>query len=278
MIKNIVFYATIVLIMVFSGDLKAQTESSVLFVAPSRVILSSDQKTTEINVSNKSSEQRRYDITIVDQVMNEDGLTRRVETFDYSASRMLRFVPRRFTLEPGERQIVRVMATREPELEDGDYHSHILFREVPLSLQDKKEMEEQRSNEQTAQFEIKALYGIAVPIIVQSGQINSDISIGEVVYVPSNDGVVDHLAVEFVRTGNAEASGTMRLTYTPRSGESEELGQQWIPIYREVDRVVKRFPLNNKSLAGGKITLSFVKDNKKDEAGNPEVINKEISF
>jgi hypothetical protein len=219
----------------------AQSDSSVLFVAPNRLVIAPNENTTEINVSNKSDIQRRYDITILDQIMTSDGLTQRVDNFEYSAKRMLRFVPRRFTLEPGGRQVVRVMATREAGLADGDYHSHILFREVPLAIQDKKEVEEQRSDN-TVQFEIRALYGIAVPIIVQAGSVVSDIDIGDVSFVPASEGTEAHLAVELVRTGNAEASGSLITRFSKGDLQDHQIAQNWIPIYREVDKIVRRIP------------------------------------
>ncbi|MFN3701505.1 MAG: hypothetical protein ACK4VI_08300 [Alphaproteobacteria bacterium] len=259
----------------------AQSDSSVLFVAPNRLVIAPNENTTEINVSNKSDVQRRYDITIVDQIMTGDGLTQRVDTFEYSAKRMLRFVPRRFTLEPGGRQVVRVMATRESGLPDGDYHSHILFREVPLAIQDRKEVEEQRS-ESSVQFEIRALYGIAVPIIVQAGNVVSDIDIGDVSFVPASEGTQAHLAVELIRTGNAEASGSLITRLSKGDLQDHQIAQNWIPIYREVDRVVRRIPLTSLpqgvTLQGGRVTLELTKDNRVTESGAPEVVTREITF
>ncbi len=261
---------------------RAQEESSILFVAPSRITMKPDENITEINVSNKSSEARRYDLAIVDQVMNEEGMTQRVETFDYSAKRLLKFVPKRFTLKSGERQVIRVMATRTADMSDGDYHSHLLFREVPLAMQDKAAVEEERKNQTAAQFEIKALYGVAIPIIVQKGQVASDISIGEVSYIPASDGAPPHIAVELLRSGNAEASTKLNIRLD-KGGESiPVIKEQWVPIYREVGKVTRRFPLTElpagTSLKGGKILLELVKDNMKNPDGTPAMVTKEVMF
>ena len=61
--------------------------------------------------------------------MTEEGVTAPVESFDLSAKRMIRYVPRQFTLAPGERQTVRVMSRIGPQTEDGEYHTHLRFLE-----------------------------------------------------------------------------------------------------------------------------------------------------
>ena len=270
----------------------AQSESSILFVAPSRVVVPPKENIAVVNVSNRSSEARRYDITVVDQVMTEEGMTRRVETFDYSAKRFLRFQPKRFTLEPGQRQVIRIMAKRPQDIAAGDYHSHILFREVPLSLVDKKQVEKQATDGKT-QFEIKTLYGVAIPVIIQNGEVISDLNLGELSYVPAADGSPAHIAVELQRSGNAEASAILRVKFHREGAEPVALnGEQWVAVYREVDKVTRRIPLTalseGQSLKGGKVVVELVKGAVTPQnVGKPEtvagaenisVVTKEISF
>lgn len=258
-------------------------QSTILFVSPSRVQISSGENVASINVANQSNEERRYDLTVVDQVMNADGLTSREETFEYSAKRMLRFVPKRFTLKPGERQIVRVMARRPDSLTDGDYHSHLLFREVPLGKQSKDDVEAERS-QQKVQFEIRALYGIAVPIIVQKGAISSDLDLGNAYYVPASDGAPAHLAVELNRTGNAEAAGRLYVEWMPTGGgEAVELiNSLWVPVYREVDMLTKRIPLNNLpsgvNLSAGKVVITLVEGADRRDMEGAITTVREITF
>lgn len=280
--KSFITFLTLCFVLLLA-PLSAFAQSTILFVSPSRVQIASDENIASINVANQSEEERRYDLTVVDQVMNEDGLTSRKETFDYSAKRMLRFVPKRFTLKPGERQIVRVMARRPQDLPDGDYHSHLLFREVPLGQKSKADIEAERS-EQKVQFEIRALYGIAVPVIVQKGAISSDIDLGNAYYVPASDGAPAHLAVELERSGNAEGAGRLYVEYVPgEGGEPVEVTPSlWIPIYREVDTLTKRIPLANLpegvNLSSGKIVLTLVEGADKREDEGAVLTTKDITF
>lgn len=255
-------------------------ENTILFVTPSRVIIGSSEDIAVVNVSNQSTEERRYDITMIDQVMKDDGMTQKSDNFEYSAARMLRFVPKRFSLKPGERQTVRVMARRPAGLADGDYHSHMLFREIPVNVKTKEELEAERAAAQAGKstFEIRAIYGIGVPVIVQSGTITSDLHLGNVNYVPASEGVPAHLTLELNRTGNAEAGARLSAQFVPASGDPITIVKGlWVPVYREVDKVTKRIPLDSMPAdsRGGKITLQLTKH---EDAETPEVETKEISF
>lgn len=267
-----------------ASAMPAWAQSAILYVSPNRVTFSSDENIEVLNVSNQSEEERRYDLTVVEQVMTTEGLTQRLDQFEFSAKRMLRFVPKRFSLKPGERQTVRVMAKRPSDLSDGDYHSHLLFREIPVEAKSKAEIEAERSGNGKAQFDIRAVYGVAVPIIVQSGTIQSNLTIEGASYIPASDGAPAHLAVRLNRSGNAEASGRLVATYKPASGKAITLVDNlWVPVYREIDHVIKRFPLNQISggLRGGKVILTLTMQTGKTTAeGAPETVSqtKEIAF
>ena len=254
----------------------AQMESSILFVAPHRLVIDPSEKVEVLNVANKSEETHRYDLTLIDQVMNENGMTLRKDTFDYSAKRMIRFVPKRFTLKPGERQVVRVMVKRPDDMTDGDYHSHLLFREVPLSVQDKQTLKAERAeqnNDKKVSFEIRALYGVAVPIVVQQGKIESDMAMGDASIVPATDKEPAALSISFNRTGNSEAAAQISASFV-KDGTTEAvqlIEPVWIRIYREVSGVTRKIPLKDLpagiKLSGGKLVLTL--DKKESDTVKP---------
>jgi len=101
----------------------------VLFFTPTRVVLNDTDKVEVMNITNLSQITRAYKISFQDQVMTYEGYTTSVDNFEYSAKRMLRFVPREFTLEPGERQTVRIMTRIRPDTKEGEYHTHVRFLE-----------------------------------------------------------------------------------------------------------------------------------------------------
>lgn len=257
----------------------AQMEGSVLFVAPHRLIITPGQRIDTIAVSNKSDRERRYDLSLIDQIMTEKGVTKRLdsnEKFEYSVKDMVTYVPRRFNLKPGESQVVRVKVKRDENLADGDYHSHLLFREVPLTRKDRERLQEERAlAEKTVSFEIRTLYGIAVPIVVQQGKVTSDIGMNDLSLGSANG--KQTVSIGFSRTGNAEASGKLSAEYVKGGGKPVTVIEpQWIRMYREAGNITKTFSLTKlpEGAGGGKLVVRLMRD----EADPSKTITKEISL
>lgn len=223
-------------------------EGAILFVSPHRVVLSPDERTDVVSIANQSDRERKYEMIAVDQVMNENGVTQRKDTFQYSAKRMLRFVPQRVTLKPGERQVVRIMARRPADLLDGDYHSHLLFREVPnkdktAELAGKGVADDavDAAKDKTLSFNIGTYFGVAIPVIVQSGQVESSLAMGNVALAPRLQADAPLFAmVPFTRSGNAEASGFLKIHVLDAAGTSVSSQVVWVRAYREVDAMTRR--------------------------------------
>jgi len=249
------------------GVALAQTEGSILFVSPHRVDIPPDGRIQELNVANKSDVKRRYDLQVINQVMTENGTTERRDDFAYSAEKMLVFRPKRFTLEPGERQVVRVMVKRSKDLADGDYHCHLLFREVPLRNQERDGIK--ATGASGASFEIQALYGVAVPMVVQHGTVNSAMDFISAELVKDERGR-SGVAIEFSRSGNAEAAALLSIVHRV-SGKEDVLisTEQWVRIYREVDKIRRVVGLTlpeGYDLSGGKLILTLTKDPRTPQA------------
>ncbi|MEZ0224940.1 MAG: hypothetical protein ACAH83_10325 [Alphaproteobacteria bacterium] len=264
----------LVAVMALAGIAIAQgMEGSVLFVAPHRLIITPVEKSETINVSNKSSEARRYDLMVVDQVMTPEGVTQRSDNGPYSAKKMLDYRPKRFTLKPGDSQVVRVVVTRPAGLGDGDYHSHLMFREVPLGKKDKENLpQDAKAADKTVTFEIRTLYGLGVPIIVQQGKVAADIDMGEASVGGGSKGHV--LSVTFTRSGNAEAAGKISAEYVQGGKAVSALDPQWVRMYREADKISKKFDLKLPANAsGGKLVVSLMRD----ESDPKKTIKKEVA-
>jgi len=189
-------------------------------------------------------------------------------------------VPRRFTLLPGEQQAIRVMVARPANLADGDYHSHLLFREVPVDEKDKKQLEadlQTQKEEKPLSFELGVLYSLAIPVIVQKGKIVADLSMGDPKLGLKADGKGRQLAIDFTRTGNASSAGKLTADYVQEGKPPVPVIQpQWVRLYHEVDKISKDIPLINvpKDAKGGKIVISLARD----QADDSKTIKKEIAF
>lgn len=221
-----------------------EAEGSILSVEPYRLIVASGEKSGTLSVSNKSGGKHSYNLELVDQVMDEKGITQRRETFAYSAKGMVRFTPKHFSIGPGEKQMVRILVTRPEGLADGDYHSHLLFRAEGSGEED--------------------ISGIAVPVVIRQGQTSSGIRVsgGKI-----SGGEKKKLTLSLTRSGNAEAFARVSADYI-REGEKPVtvLEPQVICLYREVNEVSKDFSLTNipEEGKGGKLAVSLAPEENKD--------------
>ena len=214
---------------------------SLLSVAPLRVLLS-DGKTSEVlSLLNRSEQVRTYKVKMQDQVMGEDGNLKGVDDFAYSAKRMLRFMPRQVTLQPGQRQTVRVMATPPEGLEDGEYHTHLVFDEVL-----KDTTEEVRAAAKSGaglKVQMETTYSVGLPLIYQHGKVTGTLApkAAKLVTLPNGKTVFD---VTLARTGNGEGTGVVDVVAAGKEGESLVPKRQ-MHMYREVDQVTLRMPLRD---------------------------------
>lgn len=247
MFKKLVFTLLTLTLLVQSSAVYA--DGAILFVSPHRVVIGSGDRTDVVSIANQSDRERKYEMIAVDQVMNENGTTQRKDTFPYSAKRMLRFVPQRVTLKPGERQIVRIMARRPADLDDGDYHSHLLFREVP----NKNETAELATGstpsvkvegKKTLSFNIGTYFGVAIPVVVQSGEVQSSLEMGQIEVAPRSDGKVLFAMIPFERAGNSEASGFLKIHVQDAEGEAISSQVVWVRAYREVSNITRKISVN----------------------------------
>jgi hypothetical protein len=244
-----------------------QEEGGVLSVSPHRLVIKPGEKSGIISVSNKSGESHRYSLILIDQVMDKKGVTQRQDTFNYSAKHMVRFSPKHFLIRPGDEQTVRVAVMRPAGLADGDYHSHLLFHEVPVDMTD-EQLETAVISGQ------KNLYGIAMPLVIQQGSLFSEIGIHDAGLVSGTASQTCQLSIEFMRSGNAEATVKLSADYMPEGkAPITVLEARWIRLYREVDKVSREFDLANipENAGSGKLVI-YLDDNDDLKTAKKEIL------
>jgi len=235
----------------------AQIDTSLLFVSPERLSFPAAENnqpvTRLIHVTNKSNKIARFDVRLEDYMMGENGDVKRVEEFKYSARPFLRYTPKRFTLKPNERLAVRVMFQQPEDLADGDYHAHLLFREIPSEKKEHVSSAAETGNK--VQFEINTIYGIGVPIVVQKGMLSSRLTLAKATLTDTV------LSTVFERSGNAEALGSLSVSHVVTGQEPVNLlPPQLIRMYHEVDRIERKITLpalKDRHLFNGELVLTL---------------------
>lgn len=228
------------LLFLMSGASKAK---SILFFAPMRLDLSQDKPISEMRVTNTSKLALSYNVSVENLAMSEDGVTYRVDDFEYSAKRMLRFVPRQFDLEPGKTQIVRVMARIPNDVEDGEYHSHIEFLENVKRRGVINETGE-KSYIERAEINAQLSYSAAVPITVSKGNVSTQLEMQNVKLEKLASGGLK-ANFDIHRSGNGQGNLYLEADYiAPDGSVTSAATRRTVYVYREIDVRKHSFILN----------------------------------
>lgn len=213
----------LMLVFLQSGPVSAQAP---IFISPQRVELFDNRRSEVLTVTNRTENTASYELGLEDYSMSEKGVTVKVESLDYSARRIVRFSPRRFTLEPGQTQTIRVLGRRSGQLTDGTYRTHIVFRETANN----EDLGGGDADGGAMSFGIGFRFNIAIPVVVSVGDSQGAVFLEEAEVVPEG------VAVKFKREGNSDAVARVRVRWERPNGDIEEIGTETvIRIYRERD-------------------------------------------
>ncbi len=224
------FAAICMPVLMYIQTAKADT---VLFFAPTRVEIVDSKPVQEIRVTNMSKIKRSYSVSLENIVMTVDGITTRVDTFDYSAKRMLRVVPRHFDINPGERQIIRLMARFPEGTEDGEYHAHIEFLE---NTSKRAELNPNLSAEAKARANAEIAYVTAIPVIVTKGNVQTGLEMRNVQFARNEKTGKPQIEMILERKGNGQGNAIIETDYIAPDGTVKSAGvKRNVYIYREID-------------------------------------------
>lgn len=222
-----------------------------LFVSPTRITLSDKNNVGVMNVTNMSNSVRHYTISLENIIMTEQGVTTEVENFEFSAKRMVRFVPREVRLEPGERQAVRIMARVGADMPDGDYHAHIHF------LEDATKRERVKDDSGKVSIQAPLSYSTLIPIVVSHGEVKVSLEMQDVKVSKSEDGKKYFVSMKLNRSGNGQGTAYFDTILTGGGKESVPTPRRTAYIYREIDsrHYQYEFPVSEATQGYSKIKI-----------------------
>jgi P pilus assembly chaperone PapD len=220
-----------------------------LLVTPTRVVLEGRQRSAAINLVNSGKEASTYRIMLINQRMNEDGAIEEIKDptpEDRTAEELIRFSPRQVILPAGGAQVVRVQLLHLPNVEEGEYRSHLLFRGVPAVSETKS-----ATDSKGISVQLIPIYGISIPVIVRHGNTSAQVSL-------SDFKVRNHKAcVRLNRTGNRSVYGNILLDFTSKAGERKIVQQvNGIAVYVPNASRLLTFPLSQ-DFRHGKMRIAF---------------------
>jgi len=178
-----------------------------LLITPRRVVFEGQKRTQDLNLANTGIDTAKYNISVTNYRMREDGSFEDITTPDAGqnfADKNLRFFPRTVTLAPNEAQVVKMQVTKADQLSPGEYRSHVYFRAVPK--QSALGTEEVKKDSTSIGVKLIPIFGITIPVIIRVGESTMKVNLTELNFSFMND-TIPVLQFAFNRTGNMSVYG-----------------------------------------------------------------------
>jgi hypothetical protein len=214
-----------------------------LLVAPQRIVLNGGRG-TELILTNVGEDVATYRISVEIKRMLPDGSLEEVAqptAGEISARDMILYAPRRITLPPDQPQSIRIVARAPKGLPDGEYRVHMLFRAVPPP----RPAASAPGQVKGIAFEIRPIYGVAIPVIVRLGNLEAKAGIANVQL--TSDKGKPAVAFDLSRQGRRSTFGEIRVL---KPGVAEPIAlQRGIAVYTEIGQRKVVVPLDDGSAA-----------------------------
>lgn len=225
-------------------------------VSPTRVVFEGRTRTASITLINRGDEASTFRISFERKRMTEDGQFQDVKNpqpGEVFSDQMIRFSPRQVVLPPGKAQVVRLLLRKPPNLADGEYRSHMLFREIPE--QKSTSIETQASNKKQLNISIKPVLGISIPVIVRQGSTSAEVSLVKTsltnISADRTQGILD---LTMKRAGNRSVYGDIIAIYKKNNSDKNSIvvaQANGIAVY--TPNYIRRLKLQVQAPAGVKL-------------------------
>lgn len=196
------------------------TAGAQISISPTRIVFEGRTRSASVTLINRGNEASTFRIAFERKRMTEDGQFEPIKQAapgEVFSDQMIRFSPRQVELPPGKSQVVRLLLRKPPNLQDGEYRSHMLFSEVPK--QAGKSIEAQTGKQTQMNISIKPVLGISIPVIVRQGATSAEIQIVKTDLTNiSADKSRGELNLTMKRTGNRSVYGDIVATYKNDKG------------------------------------------------------------
>lgn len=232
-----------------------------LLITPTRVVFEDNKNREDLNITNIGNDSAVYMVSLVHYKMLPNGGFQQIDDQSLStpwADDFLRIFPRRVKLGPKESQTIRMQFRKLSGMTDGEYRSHLYFRaekEVsPLGMNDDKADSTQMA------VKITPIFGISIPVIVRTGELNYSNTLSDVTYTAINDSTAQ-VTVAIGRNGSASCYGDLKIDYTSEAVTTTTVGlAKGIAVYTDLDKRYFKLAIRlteGKVFSKGKLDITF---------------------
>ncbi|WP_028110927.1 fimbrial biogenesis chaperone [Ferrimonas futtsuensis] len=220
-----------------------------LLISPQRLYFEPGQRSDALILKNISDSLQKFDIRFQEMAMSPEGKLLPLPDTPYSLASMVRYSPRRVTLEPGASQTIRMALRMRGDLEEGEYRSHLVIRQIPTQQQ-----ADQSQGGDNLALQIRPMLSMSIPVIARKGAPDSSLAIEAAEIHPH------HVQVTVSASGNRSVYGDLELVQQ-QSGQATRLGTlRGVALYPEVDRLTFKVPLNRPIQSDAPIEILYRED------------------
>jgi hypothetical protein len=244
-----------------------------LLVAPTRVVLNGPRG-TEVFLNNVGQQPATYRISMELRRMLPNGQLEDVAADKANAKEqatlaMITYAPRRVTLAPNQPQAIRIGVRPPPDLPDGEYRAHILFRAIPDAVAPSAA----GAPTQGVSIALTPIYGVTIPIIVRKGDLRATAGISDArILRDPQEG--PQFSFTLSRTGDRSVYGRIRVT---RPGVAKPLFEaRGIAVYAELASRTVALPVTAEVAAqlSGPAKIEYLDDN--DSGGGGTIAEAQV--
>ncbi len=223
-----------------------------IMITPTRLVMDEKNRTAEVTLLNTKKETKVYRIFLSEKIQNAAGGYNDIDTKEgeFIASPMLRYSPKKVSIEPGGYQRIKLSYRMPANLEDGEYRSHLAMKLIDsgVELSDYKQAPE---NATGMSMTIVPVLSFSIPVIVRKGKIDIDTNINNP-DLSTTDGK-KALAVTLHKKGIYSSFGSVHV-YMKANAISDvvKIGEITnIAVYRESNSRTVHIPLTTDNIPSG---------------------------
>lgn len=187
-----------------------------LLISPTRVVIDSNEKTAQVALVNDSDQPQTYRLEFENKKVTEAGnfvvLDENSVVGFNRADTMIRVSPRQVSLQPRQKQVIKLSVRRPRDLPLAEYRSYLKFVAIPppQMLEDP---------EQGAKTQLRLLMSFSIPVVLKNGKDTGTVSI--VGLFRDQSSKEQPFVVKLERTGNSSVFGNIRLYTQPDINNSK---------------------------------------------------------
>ncbi len=180
---------------------------------------------------------------------------------EHSCESWLRGFPQKFILNPGQQQVVRLLASPPAGIQDGEYWTRLITSSTPQA----KTIDTVRSG---ITANITFVLQQVTTVIFKKGYVNTSVQIQGL--VSEQDSTSMNLMADVARGGNSPFFGRMSAVVKDHAGNTVYTNQQVLAIYQ--NKMVVKFPVPLSDLRSGSYTADFKLESERTDIPGEDMI------